>query len=267
VAILAGLLAACGATSGTVTPARSQGAHTASGLPTPTPTVAPTSYCDAQDTAIPGAAAAQADGQLSLPKLTAVEQAWWQMDASMVPACSEITPNPLPVQTKNLTNGQLSNGDLATWVQLDSDHWALWEWAGQHGQYEFMRFLLPGGNDATAFIEDGGKVVDESPSCEYPVKVYAMSITASEMSHFTGGHLTGAGVAYALAWAGPCTTTWTSATGQVTQYPISSGQEYLELEITQTETTPALGAYLLTQGSIDPGADATSATVLRESGV
>lgn len=53
----------------------------------------------------------------------------------------------------------------------------------------------------------------------------------------------------------------------MTQYPISSGQEYLELEITQTETTPALGAYLLTQGSIDPGADATSATVLRESGV
>jgi hypothetical protein len=267
-AALTCVLAACGATSASTTPTPSQVAHTASAVPTLTPTVAPTSYCDAQDTPIPGATAALADGQLNLPNLTAVEQAWWQMYATMVPACSEITPNPLPVQTKNLTGGQLSDAALASWVQLDSTGWALWEWAEQHGQYDFMRFLLPGGNDVTAFVENGGKVVDESPACEYPIKAYAVSIDADDMDHLTGGRITTSGVGYALAWAGPCATTWTSSTGQVAhQYTIAAGQESLELEITETQTVPALGDYLEFVAAVDPGADTTAATVLQESGV
>jgi hypothetical protein len=261
------VLAACGATSASTTPAPSQVAHTASAVPTPTPTVAPTSYCDAQDTPIPGATAALADGQLNLPNLTVVEQAWWQVYATMVPACSEITPNPLPMQTENLTGGQLSDAALASWVQLDSTGWALWEWAGQHGQYDFMRFLLPGGNDVTAFVENGGKIVDESPACEYPIKVYAMNITAGDMSEFTGDRLTAAGVGYALAWAGPCTTTWTSSSGQVTDYTTAAGQEYRELEITETKTAPALGQYLETEASVNPTAGPDATTVIQESGV
>jgi hypothetical protein len=264
--IAAGLLSACGATAPETTPARTPG-HTETAAPTPTPTTVPTSYCDAQDTLIPGAAAALASGAPDTATLTPVQQAWLQVDATMVPACSEITPEPLPVQTKNLTSGLLSDADLATWVELDSTGWALWEWAGQHGQYFFMRFLYPPGNDATGFIAQGGKIVDNSPECEYPIKVYAVSITADQMSHFTGAAVGTAGLAFALAWAGPCTTTWTSASGQTTQYPINAGQEYRELEITETETAPALGQYLVTEASIDPGADTTAALVLQESGV
>jgi hypothetical protein len=131
-----------------------------------------------------------------------------------------------------------------------------------------MRFLLPGGNDATAFIEAGGKVVDNSPACEYPIKVFAVSISASDMSDFTGNNISTAGVAYALAWEGPCTTTWTSATGQVVhQYTITAGQEYLELEVTEIESAPALGEYLLTEASIDPGTNAAAAAILQGSGV
>jgi hypothetical protein len=227
----------------------------------------PLSYCDAQDTPIPGAAAALASGQLNLPGLTAVEQAWFQMHATMVPACSEITPSPLPVQTKNLTDGQLTDAALAAWVQLDSQTWTLWEWAERHGQSGFMRFLLPGGSDATAFVETGGSIADLSAACEYPVKVYAVNISANDMSDFTGGRVTRAGVGYALAWAGPCTTRWTSADGQETDYTTGAGREYLELEITETKTSPALGDYLETEAGVDPPADATAAALLQESGV
>jgi hypothetical protein len=266
-AIAAGILSGCGSVSQMTAPERSSG-RIPSSAATSTPTSLPPSYCGSQDTAIPGAAAALASGQLNVPNLTQVQQAWLQMYATMVPACSEITPDPLQVETKNLTNGQLSDAELETWVQLDSSHWALWEWAGQHGQYDFMRFLLPGGNDATAFIEAGGKVVDNSPACEYPIKVFAVSISASDMSDFTGNNISTAGVAYALAWEGPCTTTWTSATGQVVhQYTITAGQEYLELEVTEIESAPALGEYLLTEASIDPGTNAAAAAILQGSGV
>jgi hypothetical protein len=208
-----------------------------------------------------------ADGQPTLPHLTAVEQAWFEMDATIVPACSEITPNPLPVQTKNLTDGQLSDAALATWKQLDSTGWALWEWAGQHGQWEFMKFLLPGGNDETAYVEAGGAIADLSRACEYPIKVYAVSITADDMSYLTEARITTAGVGYALAWAGPCTTRWISASGQVTDDTTAAGQEYRELEITETKTTPTLGTYLETEASVNPTAGATATTILEESGV
>lgn len=243
---VAGMLSACGAVSPMTSTEKSPGkVPTVTAISTPTSLLP--SYCGVQDTTIPGAAAALASGQLNVPNLSQVEQAWLQMYATMVPACSEITPNPLQVETRNLTNGELSDAALASWVQLDSSHWALWEWAGQHGQYDFMRFLLPGGSDAIAFIEAGGKVVDDSPACEYPTKVFAVDVSASDMSDFTGASVTTAGVAYALAWKGPCTTTWTSATGQVVhQYTINAGQEYLELEVTETESAPALGQYLLT---------------------
>lgn len=157
-----GLLSGCGVSASAPAGSARAHSHTQSAISTPTPASALASYCDARDTPIPGATSALANGDLSLPNLTAIEQAWFQMYATMVPACSEITPHPLPVETKNLTNGQLSDAELATWVQLDSAGWALWEWAGQHDQFEFMRFLLPSGNDVTAFIELGGSVVDES---------------------------------------------------------------------------------------------------------
>jgi len=265
-AVTTGILCSCGAITPTTTPTQSP-TRSASANPSSATTSAPLSYCDAQDTPIPGAAAALAGGQINLPDLTAVEQAWFQMYATMVPACSEITPSPLPVQTKNLTNGQLSDADLATWVQLDSTLWALWEWAGQHAQYDFMRFLLPTGNDVTAFVAEGGRVVDETPACEYPIKAYAVSITADDMSEFTGARITTSGVAYALAWAGPCTTEWTSASGQVTNYPIGAGQEYQELEVTETKTAPALGGYLEMEASVNASAGAAAASVLAESGV
>ncbi|MGD0370399.1 MAG: hypothetical protein ABSC16_01690 [Candidatus Dormibacteria bacterium] len=265
--IAIGLLPGCGATASPSAVPASTRAHVPSATPTSTPADTPASFCDAQDTPIPGAASALANDQLNLPNLTAVKQAWFQMYATMVPACSEITPNPLPVQTKNLTGGQVTDAALATWVQLDSTLWALWEWAGQHAQYDFMRFLLPTGNNVTAFIEQGGKVVDETAACEYPIKVYAMIITADEMSEFTGARISTPGVAYALTWAGPCITEWTSATGQVTDYPIGAGQEYQELEITETKTAPALGDYLEMEASVNSSAGADVASILAESGV
>lgn len=265
--IAIGLITACGATaSPSTSPARAQ-PRGPSATPTSTPTGTLASYCDARDTPIPGAVSALANGELNLPGLSALEQAWFQMYATLVPACSEITPNPLPVQTKNLTDGQLSDAALATWVQLDSTLWALWEWAGQHAQYDFMRFLLPTGNDVTAFVEQGGKVVDETPACEYPIKVYAVSVTADDMSEFTGARLTSSGVAYALAWAGPCVTEWASAAGQVTDYPIGAGREYQELEITEAKTAPALGDYLEMEASVNSSAGAAVASILAESGV
>lgn len=262
-----GLLSGCGVSASAPAGSARAHSHTQSAISTPTPASALASYCDARDTPIPGATSALANGDLSLPNLTAIEQAWFQMYATMVPACSEITPHPLPVETKNLTNGQLSDAELATWVQLDSAGWALWEWAGQHDQFEFMRFLLPSGNDVTAFIELGGSVVDENPACEYPSKVYAVSITGDEMSQLTGAHITTAGIGYALAWLGPCTTAWTSASGQVQEYPIGSGSEYRELEVTETKTSPALGDYLETEASVNPSAGSTAEDILQESGV
>lgn len=265
-AVVVGLLPGCGSTaSSSVGPRKT--ARITTQAPASTPARALTSDCDARDTPIPGAASALADGELNLPGLTAVEQAWFQMYATMVPACSEIMPDPLPVQTKNLTGGQLSDAALAMWVPLDGTLWALWEWAGQHAQYDFMRFLLPTGNDVTAFVEQGGKVVDETPACEYPIKVYAVTITADDMSEFTGGRIATSGVAYALAWAGPCVTEWTSAAGQVTDYPIGAGQEYQELEVTATKTAPALGAYLEMEASVNSSAGAAVASILAESGV
>ena len=268
-AALVGLLSSCTSPTSTPNPTRSpEPSASASAAVTPTNSLAVTSYCDALDTSIPGAASALAAGQPLSQTLTPVQQAWYQMWASMVPACSEITPDPLSVQTKNLTNDEISDTSLAGWVQLDSNHWALWEWAGQHDQWGLMRFLLSGnGNAATEFVESGGKIVDSTPACEYPVKVYAVSLGAADMSSLTGGRMTAPGIGYALAWAGPCTTTWTSASGQVKNYDTAAGQEYLELEITQTAMSPALGEYLETVGSADPGTNSTAQRILEDSGI
>lgn len=128
-----------------------------------------TAYCATQDTAIPHAAELLQGAQVPGLVLTPAQQAWLEMGATMVPACSEITPDAPPVQTENLSDGAISDAELSTWVQEDDQHWALWEWAQQHGQGDFMKFLLPHGSNLTAFVIAGGKVVD-SVACEFPAK-------------------------------------------------------------------------------------------------
>ena len=83
------------------------------------------------------------------------------MDATMVPACSEIKPNPPQVTTKNLTNGQLSDADFQTWITEDEEWLTLVEWAGQHDQPDFITYLQGGtGDKLTEFVRAGGTVVD-----------------------------------------------------------------------------------------------------------
>jgi hypothetical protein len=257
-----GLLSACGGTSPKATPTRSQG-HSASA--TPTPTSAPTSYCDAQDTPIPGAAAAFANGEPTLPNLTAVQQAWFDMDATMVPACSEITPDPPSVQTKNLTNGQLSDSDFSTWMTADNETFTLIEWAQQHDQPYVIR-AFHWGPEISSLVASGGKVVDDH-TCEYSEKVYAVSVTGEQMSSLTSGNSSNPGVVYAQATVGPCTTEWIASDGSVTHHDLASGQEGRELDVTELKNSPAVGQYVAFVASLVVGSEPTADAILGEVGI
>jgi hypothetical protein len=266
--LLASLAAGCGggqavASRTAAPPKTSSTAHATGTTPSSNASATPTSYCDAQDTTIPGAAAYLTGGPQP-SNLTAVQQAWLQMQSSMVPACSEIVPDPPAVQTKNLTNGELSDAGLQTWVTEDEEFWSLMEWGQQHGQAAFMQYLLAGGsNNAVPFVQAGGKIVD-TPACEYLENVDAVSVTGEQMSDLTGTRESNPGVAYVGSSVGPCSSTWTAASGSVSVNPVASGDAVWEVDITNVESGAALGQYLIYEASWVQGGDATADALIQQ---
>lgn len=251
----------------TAPPKTSATAHANGTTPSPSASATPTSYCDAQDTTIPGAAAFLAGTGAHPTDLTAVEEAWLDMDATMVPACSEIVPDPPAVTTQNLTNGELSNADFQSWVTEDEMWWTLVEWAGQHDEADFITFLQGGGGDTlTAFVRAGGKVVD-SQTCEYASKYDAVVVTGEQMSSLTDNVLTNPGVVYVGAAVGPCTSTWTAADGTVTNKGFNAGEEGRELDVTSTANNPALGRYLVVNDIWDQGDGTTADGIIGQIGI
>jgi hypothetical protein len=199
--------------------------------------------------------------------LSTVQLAWIQMNASMVPACSEIVPDPPPVQTQNLTNGELSDAAFQNWVTEDEEWWTLVEWAQQHGQWDFISYLLGGSGDTlTEFVQTDGKVVD-SQTCEYASKYDAVAITGEQMSDLTHDRLTASGIVFVGAAVGPCTSTWTAADGTVTDKGLSAGQEGRELDVTSSGTNAALGTFLFVDDSWDQGDGATADAIFAQVGI
>jgi hypothetical protein len=264
-------LPACGGAG-----ARTQSTHSSTARPTvsasgtvrpaPTGAAVATAYCAAQDTAIPDAAQLLQGAQVPGLVLTPVETAWLQMGATMVPACSEITPDAPPVETKNLSNGAISDAALATWVQEDNQHWAVWEWAQQNKQGGVLRFLEPLGSNLTAFIAAGGKIVD-SAACEFPAKVYAVALTVQQQADLSMPAGSTAEVAFTLAWVGPCTSIWTAADGTVTDENLGTGQELRELDVTDSKSSVALGNYLEYEAGADQGSDPAVDAILSNVGI
>jgi hypothetical protein len=193
-----------------------------------------------------------------------VQQAWFQMQASMVPACSEIVPDPAPDTTHNLTNGVLSSADFRTWVTEDQMFWTLMEWAQQHAQASYMQYLLSGGSSsAVVFIRGGGKIVD-TPACEYLETVYALPVTGEQMSDLTGTRESSPGVAFVGGSAGPCSSTWTTASGSVDVHSLASGTAAWEVDITNGKTNAALGNYLTYEASWVQGGNETADALIAE---
>jgi len=273
--LLVSLLAGCGtgahatARTSTASPGSSGTAHAIGTTPSAGATASSiaTSYCDEQDTPIPGAAAFLSD-QGPLPTtLTAVQQAWFDMEATMVPACSEIVPDPPAVTMQNLTNGELSNAAFQTWVTEDEMWWTLAEWAGQHDQPDFITYLAGDAGDAlTQFVRAGGKVVD-SQLCEYASKYDAVSVTASQMSDLTFNRLTNPGVVFVGAAVGPCTSTWTAADGTITNKGLAASEEGRELDVTSTANNPALGQFLVVNDIWDQGGGTTADSIISQVGI
>ena len=87
------------------------------------------------------------------------------------------------------------------------------------------------------------------------------------MSEITGGNDTSASVAFALAWTGPCTSTWTAADGTVTHQDLGVGQELREFEVTATTTNDALGQYLEYEAAVDQGNDPTVDAIFQAAGI
>ncbi len=271
--LLASLAAGCGGGQATARPSAappdtSSSAHANGTTSGATASPIPTSYCDAQDTTIPGAAAFLAGQGAHPTNLTAVQEAWLDMEATMVPACSEIVPNPPPVTTQNLTKGELSTADFQTWVTEDEMWWTLAEWAGQHDQPDFVTYFLLGGSGDTftSFLRTGGKVVD-SQTCEYASKYDAVAVTAEQMSDLTVNRLTSAGVVFVGAAVGPCTSTWTASDGTVTNKGLAAREEGRELDVTTTQTNAALGQYLVVNDSWDQADDATADSIFAQVGI
>jgi len=265
-AVLVSLLASCGGPTPTATPTLSQQhspSATAAATPSRSPTV--TSYCDAVDTPIPGAAAALATGQALNESLNPVQELWFQMWASAVPACSEITPNPPMAQSKNMTDGELSDAALAAWLAADDETLTLIEWAQRHDQPNFIQ-QLHWGTAVSSFVAAGGKVEDDR-ACEYPGKVYAVSVTAQQMADLTSGQSSNPGIAYIQAAVGPCTSVWTTEAGAVTPHDVASGQEDIELDVTTLKNSPAVGTYLSFVASWDQGGEPTADSIISESGI
>jgi hypothetical protein len=270
--LLASLAAGCGGGQATVSPPAappktSTAAYANGTTPSPSASATPTSYCDAQDATIPGAAAFLAGTGAHPTDLTAVEEAWLDMDATMVPACSEIVPDPPAVTTQNLTNGELGNADFQTWVTEDAEWLTLVEWAQQHGQAGFITYLQGGaGNTLTSFVRAGGKVVD-SQICEYPEKADVVSVSAEQMAALTDNISQTPGVVYVIAAVGPCTSVWTTADGAVTDKGLSSGQEGIEVDVTSTGTNPALGQLLIKNATWDRGDSTVSDQIMQQVGI
>jgi hypothetical protein len=269
--LLACLAAGCGGGQATArpsaTPKASSTTHANGTTPSPSASATPTSYCDAQDTTIPGAAAFLA-GQAPYPtNLTAVQQAWFEMDATMVPACSEIVPDPPPVTTQNLTNGELSDAGFQSWVTEDEMWWTLVEWAQQHDQAGFITYLQGGaGNTLTSFVRAGGKVVD-SQICEYPEKADAVSVTAEQMAALTDDVSQTVGVVYVIAAVGPCTSVWTADDETVSNKGLSAGQEGIEVDVTTTASNPALGQFETKTAGWDQGDSAIADAIIEQTGI
>jgi hypothetical protein len=264
--MLASLAAGCGGTTAKPSPSHSSGTPRATGT-SATSSPVTTSYCDAQDTTIPGAAAALADQGAQPTNLNAVQQAWFDMDATMVPACSEIKPDPPQVTTKNLTNGALSDADFQTWVTEDEEWWTLVGWAEKHDQPDFITYLQDGGGDTlTTFVRAGGTVV-ASQTCEYASKYDAVAVTGQQMSALTDNTQTNPGVVYVGAAVGPCTDTWTAADGTVTDKGLGQGVEARELDVTETETSPALGQFLVMSAMWDAGDNPIADTIMEQTGI
>ena len=267
--LLASLAAGCGGGQATARPSAtspktSSTAHATGTTPSPSASATPTSYCDAQDTTIPGAAAFLAGKGAHPTGLTAVQEAWFDMDAAIVPACSEIVPDPPAVTTQNLTNGGLSSADFRTWVTEDQMFWTLMEWAQQHGQASYMQYLLSGGSSsAVVFVRAGGKIVD-TPACEYLETVYALPVTGEQMSDLTGTRESSPGVAFVGSSVGPCSSTWTAASGSVDVHPLASGPAAWEVDITNVNTNAALGKYLTYEASWVQGGNETADALIAE---
>jgi hypothetical protein len=267
--LLASLAAGCGGGHATAhasaTPlTTSSTAHANGTTPSPSASATPTSYCDAQDTPIPGAAAFLSGQGPQPTNLTAVQQAWFQIQASMVPACSEIVADPPPVTTQNLTNGMLSSADFRTWVTEDQMFWTLMEWAQQHGQASYMQYLLSGGsNSAVVFVRAGGRIVD-TPACEYLETVYALPVTGEQMSDLTGTRESSPGVAFVGSSMGPCSSTWTAASGSVDVHPLAPGAAAWEVDITNVNTNAALGKNLTYEASWVQGGHETADALIAE---
>ena len=282
VALAAALVCACGrgaspATSGptpgpTGSPAAASASVSATGT-SPTPAVSAagphldTAYCGSTDTTIPGAAAViDHDGNLGTP-LTPVQTVWFEMASTMVPACSEITPHPPAVLSRNLTDGALSNAAFQTWIKEDEEFWTLLEWAGRHGQWAFIQYLYGEADSALAdLIRAGGAVVD-SPGCEYAAKYDALSVSGSEMDALTQGQDDHRGIVFVGAAVGPCTSTWTDANGSATHHDLSAGEEARELDVTKTLSNRALGRYVVMESSFDQGQNAIADDILAQTGI
>ena len=282
VALAAALVCACGrgaspATSGptpgpTGSPAAASASVSATGT-SPTPAVSAagphldTAYCGSTDTTIPGAAAViDHDGNLETP-LTPVQTVWFEMASTMVPACSEITPHPPAVRSRNLTGGALSNAALQTWIQEDEEFWTLLEWAGRHGQWAFIQYLYGEADSTLAdLIRAGGTVVD-SPACEYAAKYDALSVSGPEMDALTQGQDRRPGIVFAGAAVGPCTSAWTAANGSTTHHDLSAAEEARELDLTKTLSNRALGQYVVMESSFDEGQNAIADDILAQTGI
>ena len=270
--LLASLAAGCGGGQATGRPAATplttfSTAHAPGTTPSPSAGATPTSYCDAQDTTIPGAAAFLAGTGAHPTDLTTVQEAWLDMDATMVPACSEIVPDPPPVTTQNLTNGELSSAAFQTWVTEDEMWWTLAEWAGQHDQGGFIAYLQGGaGNSLTSFVRAGGKVVD-SQVCEYPEKADAVSVTARQMAALTDDVLQNAGVVYVIASVGPCTSGWTTDDGAVSNKGLSASQEAIEVDVTTVDSNAALGQFEIKTAGWDHGDSPTADAIMEQVGI
>ena len=142
------------------------------------------------------------------------------------------------------------------------------EWAGQHDQAGFITYLQSGsGNAMTSFVRAGGKVVD-SQVCEYPEKIDAVSVTAEQMQNLLTGNSASAGIAYVLAAVGPCASTWTAGDGTVvTNKGLSTGEEGIEVDVTTTQESSALGSFLVKTASWDQGDGTTADSLIEQVGI
>lgn len=225
----------------------------------PSPSVATgldTSYCDPLDTPIPQGTGAH---------LTATEIYWWQMQATVVPACSEIEGDPPQTQTKNMTNGLMGDKALAAWEAADNETWTLTEWGQQHSQGRFIQYLEGGrGSELVRFVKAGGKIID-SPSCEYAEKVVVVSVTAAEMAQLSP--VSSADVVFVAAATGPCTSIWTAANGSVTNQNLRSGQEERVLLVTTLGSNPAIGEFAIQDAEYDQGVNEVADSIILQSGI